>query len=98
MGKCFFMVSFACWRLGEIALLELFERFCLEIQKYEEALEKYSEALEASPKDYDGRKVYFSNRAACHLQQERYKECVTDCSKALKIDNKVCFNLVFAMV
>ena len=64
--------------------------FSMEVQKYEEALQKYSEALEASPDDYDGRKAYFSNRAACHLHQERYKECVTDCSNALKLDNNVC--------
>mmetsp|Transcript_28745 Transcript_28745/g.66331 ORF Transcript_28745/g.66331 Transcript_28745/m.66331 type:complete len:247 (-) Transcript_28745:117-857(-) len=56
------------------------------LQDYDKALECYTEAIEACPVDHKDRSVYFNNRAACYFTQGLYKECIPDCTAALKLD------------
>lgn len=59
---------------------------------YEEAVELYTLAIDkcekAEPLDVRNVKVMYSNRAAAYEKLERYQNVITDCSKALKLDNR----------
>jgi dyslexia susceptibility 1 candidate gene 1 protein len=46
---------------------------------YLSAINAYTEAIRLN----NAMPALYSNRAACRLQLEQYKECVEDCSKAL---------------
>ena len=52
----------------------------------DDAVDRYTKAVAAAPPGSAATAVYFSNRAACYLLQERHEEAVADCSSALKID------------
>lgn len=49
--------------------------------KAAEATEYYTKAIAASP-----RAVYYSNRAACYMNQGQYQNVITDCDAALRLD------------
>lgn len=54
---------------------------------FDEAIRCYSEAIELTAPDDESLAyslaVYFSNRAACHLQHEAWHEAIDDCGAAL---------------
>eukprot|EP01125_Pyxidicula_operculata_P014951 TRINITY_DN5042_c0_g1_i1.p1 TRINITY_DN5042_c0_g1~~TRINITY_DN5042_c0_g1_i1.p1 ORF type:complete len:230 (+),score=62.74 TRINITY_DN5042_c0_g1_i1:15-704(+) len=51
-----------------------------------QAIDKYSKAIEVAPKKHVKTSVYYGNRAAAHLAQEKYEEVVADCDIALSLD------------
>lgn len=53
--------------------------------KYQEAVKYYSDAIEINAED----PVFYSNRALCFLKLEQYKDCIEDCTRALKFDGKL---------
>ena len=50
-------------------------------RKYAEAKRAYSEAIELSPQA-----ALFTNRAACYVQECKWKKVVEDCDRALTLD------------
>mmetsp|Transcript_65985 Transcript_65985/g.155866 ORF Transcript_65985/g.155866 Transcript_65985/m.155866 type:complete len:225 (-) Transcript_65985:85-759(-) len=57
-------------------------------KNFDEALALYSEAIEETPVDHKERAVFLNNRAACLFTQGLYKDCIPDCTEALKLDEK----------
>mmetsp|Transcript_3170 Transcript_3170/g.11474 ORF Transcript_3170/g.11474 Transcript_3170/m.11474 type:complete len:311 (+) Transcript_3170:3-935(+) len=58
--------------------------------RHEEASLAYSEALRWAPAEAPERSVYLANRGACRMKQGRFKECVEDCTAALKLKPQYC--------
>ena len=48
--------------------------------------DKYADGLLLAPEGQKVRAVLFANRAACHLELQRFHEAVKDCSSAIDID------------
>lgn len=48
--------------------------------------DKYADGLLLAPEGQKVRAVLFANRAACHLELQRFQEAVKDCSSAIDID------------
>ncbi|DAZ92496.1 TPA: hypothetical protein N0F65_012726 [Lagenidium giganteum] len=61
-------------------------------KKFEEAVACYNEAIEHDPSNMS----YYSNRAAVHLEQGQYDECIEDCKKAIEVgrENRADYALV----
>jgi tetratricopeptide (TPR) repeat protein len=55
--------------------------------KYTEALELYTDALNATTQ-VNHRVALHSNRAACHLKLQNYKQAADECSAVLELDAK----------
>jgi tetratricopeptide (TPR) repeat protein len=59
--------------------------------KYQLAVNAYTNAIAFSierKESEDQRHIYFSNRANAYLQLKMFKECITDCTLALKDNPK----------
>ena len=60
---------------------------CYAAKDFDEAIRCYSEALELAPPDDESfsysMAVFYSNRAACHLQLQAWERAVDDCTAAL---------------
>lgn len=60
--------------------------------RYEDAIEKYTKAVEITgedPKNETDRQIAidaFNNRAVCWMQQQNYRQVISDCSTVLNID------------
>lgn len=60
--------------------------------RYEDAIEKYTKAVEITsdePKDDTDRAIAvdcFNNRAVCWMQQQNYRQVISDCSTVLQLD------------
>ena len=50
--------------------------------QYAKAIGLYTRAIEADPHDPS----FYSNRALCYFNLEKYQECVTDCDQALGLN------------
>lgn len=53
--------------------------------KYHEAIKCYSDAIEINAED----PVFYLNRALCFLKLNQYKDCIEDCTRALRFDKKL---------
>lgn len=52
---------------------------------FELATKLYTRAISLTPQECKELAVYFKNRAAAYLKQERYEEALSDCDKSLEI-------------
>ena len=60
-------------------------------KEYEKAAQCYTRAIEISSSEGedinpDDRLIYYKNRAACYLKQEKFSEATSDCLSALEIN------------
>jgi DnaJ family protein C protein 7 len=54
-------------------------------QDYSKAITHYTKAIEIDPQDPN----FFTNRALCYYNLNRYEECVKDCDRALRINTNL---------
>jgi len=54
--------------------------------KTEAAIEKYSEALQIDPSNKGTNSKLLQNRALCYNKLKKYKDAISDCEQALKLD------------
>ena len=54
-------------------------------QDYSKALNYYTKAIDIDRHDPS----YFTNRALCYYNLNRYQDCIKDCDAALKINNNL---------
>lgn len=52
---------------------------------WSEALSCYTNALKLTNEDNSEKAIYYKNRAATYLKQEKYNKAIEDCDEALKI-------------
>lgn len=57
---------------------------CVKAGQYQKAILYYTEAIRLNKFEA----VYLTNRALCYLKQQKYLECIEDCSIAITLDEK----------
>ncbi|KAJ6246494.1 import receptor subunit tom70 [Anaeramoeba flamelloides] len=62
---------------------------CFRNQDYKRAIEYYTHAINLSPKQFkEELSIYYSNRAACFIQLQKFDLVISDCNKSLKYNQK----------
>lgn len=57
---------------------------CVKLNQYQKAIHYYTEAIRLNKIE----PVYYTNRALCYLKQNKFTECIGDCTKAIDLDKK----------
>lgn len=58
---------------------------CVKIGEYQKAVHYYTEAIRLNTSE----PVYYTNRALCYLKQNKFSECIYDCTIAVGMDDKM---------
>ncbi|XP_055320961.1 RNA polymerase II-associated protein 3 [Sitodiplosis mosellana] len=57
---------------------------CVKAGEYQKAVHYYTEAIRLNKSEA----VYYTNRALCYLKQNKFNECIADCTTAVGLDGK----------
>lgn len=57
---------------------------CVKTGQHQKAIHYYTEAIRLNKTE----PVYYTNRALCYLKQNKFKECIDDCTIAVGLDDK----------
>lgn len=57
---------------------------CVKKAEYQKAIHYYTEAIRLNQSEA----VFFTNRALCYLKQNKFAECIADCTTAIGLDAK----------
>lgn len=58
---------------------------CVKVGQYQKAVHYYTEAIRLNKSE----PVYYTNRALCYLKQNKFTECIVDCTTAVGLDDKM---------
>ncbi|CAK1556025.1 unnamed protein product [Leptosia nina] len=74
-------------RKGVAEELKVVGNDAFKLGEYECSIEKYTEGLKICPLQFPRqRAILYCNRSAAKIKQERYKQAIKDCTKAIELD------------